>query len=188
MSLSLSCQSKQHRHADRGRDLYETPSIAIEALQRAEQLPHVIWEPAAGRGAIVRVLRNAGHSVIASDINSYDHPLNFVCDFLTMTQAPAGAQAIVTNPPYRLAGQFVAQALRLCPLVAMLCRLAFLESVRRAAILDAGMLARVHVFRRRLPMMHRDGWSGPRAASAIPFAWFVWDRKHAGPTTIDRIG
>ncbi|UPK32841.1 hypothetical protein IVB18_31950 [Bradyrhizobium sp. 186] len=109
----------------------------------------------------MRVLRSAGHSVIASDINSYDYALDFVCDFLTVKQAPTRIQAIVTNPPYRLAGQFVAQALRLCPLVAMLCRLAFYESLRRAPILDAGTLARVHVFRRRLPMMHRDGWSGP---------------------------
>ena len=54
-------------------------------------------------------------------------------------------------------------------------------------ILDGGLLARVHVFKNRLPMMHRAGWAGPQASSAIPFAWFVWDREHAGPTTIDRI-
>ena len=36
-------------------------------------------------------------------------------------------------------------------------------------------------------MMHRRGWTGPRATSSIPFAWFCWDRNHKGPTTIDRI-
>ena len=46
----------------------------------------------------------------------------------------------------------------------------------------------VHVFRNRLQMMHRDGWNGPRASSAIPFAWFCWDRNHRGPAVIDRIG
>src|SRR5262245_47430653 len=50
-----------------------------------------------------------------------------------------------------------------------------------------GRLARVHVFRSRLPMMHRAGWSGPRASSAIAFAWFVWDRDHAGPAELHRI-
>ena len=81
----------------------------------------------------------------------------------------------------------MAHALELVPRVVMLLRLAFLESERRAPILDRGALARVHVFRNRLPMMHRAGWAGPRASSAIPFAWFVWDRDHQGPTTIDRI-
>ena len=31
-------------------------------------------------------------------------------------------------------------------------------------------------------MMHRAGWSGPVARSAMAFAWFVWDRDHHGPT------
>ena len=55
------------RHPDsaRGNDLYETPEVATLALLRAEPLPRSIWEPACGRGAIVRVLRNAGHGVIA---------------------------------------------------------------------------------------------------------------------------
>ena len=52
-----------------------------------------------------------------------------------------------------------AHALSLCPRVAMLLRLSFLESTRRNAILDDGQLARVHVFRNRLPNMHRDGWT-----------------------------
>jgi hypothetical protein len=43
------------------------------------------------------------------------------------------------------------------------------------------------VFRNRIPMMHRDGWAGPRASSAMPFAWFVWDRDHRGPPTISRL-
>jgi hypothetical protein len=58
----------------------------------------------------------------------------------------------------------------------MLLRLAFLESERRSAILESGWLTRVHVFRKRLPMMHRVGWNGPRASSALAFAWFCWDR------------
>jgi hypothetical protein len=188
MTLDLACQSKQHRRADRGLDLYETPPVATQALRRVETLPTVIWEPAAGRGAIVRELRNAGHQVIASDIRSYaGFTLDFEQDFLTVLQAPAGTELILTNPPYRQAGEFVAEALCLCPRVIMLCRLAFLESVGRSPILDGGTLARVHVFKNRLPMMHRDGWTGPRASSALPFAWFVWDRNHVGPATIDRI-
>jgi hypothetical protein len=61
------------------------------------------------------------------------------------------------------------------------------ESQRRTAILEGGHLARVHVFRKRLPMMHRHGWAGPKASSAIPYAWFVWDQAHRGDPTLHRI-
>jgi hypothetical protein len=185
--LNLACQSKRHPHAERGLDCYQSPPCAVEALLSAERLPHVVWEPAAGRGNIVRVLRDAGHAVVASDIRDYGFPLHFRCDFLAETKVPARCAAIVTNPPYRLAQQFVAHALELSPLVLMLLRLAFLESERRSPLIDGGHLARVHVFKRRLPMMHRDGWSGPRASSAVPFAWFVFDRGYHGPTMIDRM-
>ena len=69
--LNHACGSGTHPHAQRGADMYETPPVAVEALLRAEKLPHVVWEPAAGRGAIVNVLRAAGHSVIASDLIDY---------------------------------------------------------------------------------------------------------------------
>jgi hypothetical protein len=69
----------------------------------------------------------------------------------------------------------------------MLLRLAFMESERRCGILEGRGLARVHVFRKRLPMMHRDSWQGRKANSGMAFCWMVWDRAHIGATTIDRI-
>jgi hypothetical protein len=83
--------------------------------------------------------------------------------------------------------QFVARALELSPRVIMLLRLAFLESDRRRHILENRGLARVHVFHKRLPMMHRDGWEDRKANSGMAFAWFVWNRAHAGPATINRV-
>src|SRR5262245_27190367 len=81
---------------------------------------------------------------------------------------------IVTNPPYMLANEFTAHALELCRNVVMLLRLAFLETERRSPILDGAGLRRVFVFRKRLPMMHRDGWEGRKATHGLAFAWFVW--------------
>jgi hypothetical protein len=185
--LDHSCQVQRHPHAERGLDLYETPSVATEALLRAEQLPARIWEPAAGRGAIVRVFRSHGHVVIASDIHDYGVPLRFVGDFLAQEAMPAGCEAIVTNPPFRDIERFVAHAIKLSPLVIMLARLAFYESNRRTPILENCGLARIHCFRKRLPMLHRDGWNGPKANSGMAFCWMVWSRDHVGPTTIDRI-
>jgi hypothetical protein len=180
--------SKRHAQAVRGHDLYETPEAAVLAVTQVERLPLRLWEPAAGRGAIVRPLRAAGHHVIASDLIDYGDPTHFAGrNFLAETKAPDGCEAIITNPPYSLAEKFVRHALELSPLTIMLLRLAFLESARRSDILEGAGLARVHVFRKRLPMMHRDGWTGRRATSGIAFAWFVWDRSHTGPTTIHRV-
>ena len=155
---------------------------------RVERLPHHIWEPACVPGSIVGVLRAAGHQVYATDLNDWGCPdSESGIDFLMEWQLRFHAETIVTNPPYKQADQFVAHALKLCPRVIMLLRLAFLESERRRPILESCGLARVHVFRKRLPMMHRHGWQGPRASSSIPFAWFVWQRDYNGKTELDRI-
>lgn len=173
--------------SERGDDLYETPSIATETLFRVERIPRLVWEPACGPGAIVRVLRDHGVNVVATDLVDYGCPRSAGgFDFLKLRRAPVDCLCIVTNPPYKAANAFVRRALELVPRVIMLLRLAFLESERRSDILDGGRLRRVHVFKKRLPMMHRDGWTGPRASSAVAFAWFVWDDKD-GPTIVDRI-
>ena len=186
--LDHSCQVQRAPLADRKDDLYGTPPEATRALLRAEILPHRLWEPCAGRGLIVDVLRAAGHEVLASDLVDYQQPTHFSRrDFLMERKAPEGCEAIVTNPPFKLAEEFVSHALDLCPRVIMLLRLAFYESERRTEILENRGLARIHVFRLRLPMMHRDGWEGKKANSGMAFAWFSWDRSHPGPTTIHRI-
>ena len=175
--------------AERGNDLYQSPPEAVHALLQVERLPETIWEPACGPGSIVRVLREAGHNVYATDLVDYASPDQDESgwDFLMERQLPLGVEAIVTNPPFKNAGEFVAHALELCPRVVMLLRLAFYESDRRTPILDSGQLARVHVFRKRLPMMHREGWEGRKANSGMAFAWFVWERDHSGPTELRRI-
>lgn len=185
----LSTQSAKAPLAERGNDLYETPPVAVHALLKAEDIPSVVWEPACGPGSIVSVLRNAGRRVVATDLVDYSsqHQDHSGWDFLFERRCPAGVKAIVTNPPFKNANEFVAHALTLCPKVIMLLRLAFLESERRSSILDGGTLARVHIFRKRLPMMHRHGWDGPKTGSGMAFAWFVWDRNHIGSTQLHRI-
>jgi hypothetical protein len=164
--------------------------VAVQALLRVETLPRDVWEPACGSGNIVKVLRAAGHHVVATDLYAYgcDKSASGI-DFLSGRFIPVGG-AILTNPPYQHAQAFVEKALSLSSKVVMLLRMAFYESARRSNILDNGKLARIHVFANRLPMMHRSGsnpWTGPKASSAMCFAWFVWDRNYKGPTTIDRI-
>lgn len=190
---NLNTGSAQHALKERGNDLYESPPEAVRALLAVEAVPQVVWEPACGPGSIVRVLRESGRQVYATDLVNYasrDQDQSG-WDFLMETQLPLGVQGIVTNPPFKNAVEFVQKARELVPYTAMLLRLAFLESERRRGILEGGDLARIYVFRNRLPMMHRagQGIAEPERhnSSALAFAWFVWDRTHTGPTEIHRI-
>jgi hypothetical protein len=188
--LDHSCQVQRHPLAERGADLYETPAVAVEALLRVLPLPSGgIWESACGRGAIANVLRAHGHRVVCTDLIDYgvDSTAVYGVDFLKMTDLPPGVTIILTNPPYSIANEFVAHALELCPNVIMLLRLAFLESERRSPILDGAGLKRVFVFRKRLPMMHRDGWEGRKANSGMAFAWMCWERGYRGHPITRRI-
>ena len=117
-------------------------------------------------------------------------------DFLMETRLPPGIEMLCSNVPFKLASQFAAHALSFVPRrVALLLRLSFLESGTeksaagraRLQVLDSGHLARVHVFRNRLPMMHRDGWTGNRVSNPTPYAWFIWNRDYRGPATLSRI-
>lgn len=171
-----------HSHADRGHDFYATPPEAVHALLAIEDkwLPQgTIWEPACGDGAISSVLASAGRNVISTDIVDRGYPGARVMSIFDADHRFT-FPAVITNPPFKLAREFVDAALTHAPYVAMLLRLAFLEGGARRTWFARTPLARVHVASRRLPMMHRDGWTGPKAGSAVCHAWFVWDKRHEG--------
>jgi predicted RNA methylase len=193
--LDMSTGNRVHAITDRGNDLYQTPPEAVRGLLAVEDVPKRLWEPACGPGAIVRELRTLGHDVVATDLVDYGlDDSDARVDFLMETQAPSGVDAIITNPPFKNADEFVAKAVDLCPEVYMLLRVAFLEGLRwyetghyNAKGLGAH-LARVWVFAPRLDMMHREGWEGPKANSGMAFGWFVFKRDHAKKRGSARIG
>ena len=83
--------------------------------------------------------------MIYSDVADYGFPLHFQRDFLTEAVMPGRilTKILLTNPPFRDIGPFVARALRLSPLVIMLVRLAL--NADRAPHFDPGELrARSH--------------------------------------------
>lgn len=186
--MAYRAQPKTHSHAERGDDFYATPPEAVHALLSVYTPPERIWEPACGDGAIVYVLRGAGHDVVATDLNDWGCPFSRSrIDFLMEQKPPAQCHCIITNPPYRLMEQFVAHAVLLVPQVVMLGRLAFLESERRTRLLEESGLHRVIVFRNRLPMMHRYGWTGPTNSNATAFAWFCWKRGYSAAPRLERV-
>jgi hypothetical protein len=176
-----------HHHGDRGLDAYFSPPEAVISLLHieADYLPRRIWEPAAGDGAIVRPLEAAGFTVIASDIADYGlRGCQSGINYLT-TKARPDVDGIITNPPYKLAMRFAERALEEVPYLALLLRTNFLESTARLPFFRKFQPARIWISSRRLPMMHRYGWQGPRAPSNTCFAWFVWDARSEQKRIVD---
>jgi len=185
--MSLVTGSGTYRAPVQHKDhLYETPPEAVRALLAVENVPPVVWEPACGPGAIVRELEASGHTVVASDLIDYGWDHFARRDFLMEQAIPLPTvQAIVTNPPFKLAEEFANRAISLSPKVYMLLRLAFLEGLRWQDRGLAEHLRAVHVFAPRLPFMHRADFDGPKNSnSGFPFAWFCWDREFVGKPTL----
>ncbi len=161
-------------------DFYPTPSGATLALCNLGILPTDVWEPACGDGAMSRVLESAGHRVVSTNLTDRGYGIHGV-DFLKCDEL--AAPAIVTNPPFGIADDFIAHALSLQPSVAcFFLRLKYLEGAKRfSRIFSKGGLAAVHVFVERvkffaggIAVADQPGWN------TEAFAWFVWRAGHNG--------
>jgi hypothetical protein len=180
------------RFLERAYDLRETPAEATRALIRTGELDkyRVLFEPCAGKGAISRVLKAGGWRVISHDLIDYDDrdpDIQTGIDFLVSCDVTY-LQAIVTNPPYRWADEFIRHGLWLKRPVYVLLRLMALEGAGRSDIME--YLHHVYVGIERLPMMHRPGWKGKKLKQgAMPFGWFVFkpEKNHAGYFSASRI-
>lgn len=160
-------------------DFYPTPPRATLALLGVEQFVGPIWEPSCGEGHISKVLLAAGHEVFSSDLvdRGYGEPrIDFLMEY------KARAPNLITNPPFKLATEFMRHATSLSTAkVALLLRLACLEGIERGEVYDTTPLARIHCFRKRLSMYRRG--EDMKAGGTLAFAWFVWDSAHSGAPT-----
>jgi hypothetical protein len=113
--------------------------------------------------------------VFGADIVSYGWPHTIIRDYLAEPVCMVDT-GIVTNPPFRLAEAFIRKAISDgCHYHAWLLRTNFLESVSRLALWRAMPPSRIWISSRRLPMMHRLGWAGPKSSSNVSYMWAVWD-------------
>lgn len=163
-------------------DFYPTPAPATHSLLAAEKFIGDIWEPACGNGAISDVLKAHGYNVLSTDLFDRGYGESRI-DFLMEQRLLA--PNVVTNPPFKMAEEFVRKALDLgAQKVAMLLRLAWLEGSQRKSLFESTPLARVHVASRRLSMARGGIEEGRGGGSMIAFAWFVWDCSHVGATEL----
>jgi len=165
----------------RERDLYETPEWVTDALMpHLPREPMRVWEPAAGSGKMVRALMKRGLTVYASDIE----PLMQCAreDFLSCAIANA-VDAVITNPPYELATEFVQRALGSVPntgFVAMLLRTDFDHAKTRSYL-----FADHPAFSKKVVLTKRIKWfEDSKGQPSFNHAWFIWDWQHKGAPTL----
>jgi hypothetical protein len=165
-------------------DDFPTPPWATRAL-----LEHVIGEndtlsgltclePACGVGHMSKVLKEYFGSVSSADV--YDYGYGSVRNFLTFPHPIDSYDWVITNPPFRLAEEFVLRSLSFARVgVAILARTVFLESSGRyRAIFQTTPPTKFAQFVERVPMV--KGRVDKSATTATGYCWLVWDKRVTG--------
>lgn len=181
-------------------DFFPTPPWAGRALvehvligggwRRDQLAKQSCWEPACGSGELVVGLSEYFNCVWASDV--FDYGRGFaVHDFLFPVRPqflPKSGRVhwAITNPPFRLAAQFIKHALSIAiEGVAMLVRTSFIEGIERyRTLFNVHRPALLAPFSERVPMV--KGRCDPKAGSATSYCWIVWSKllHHAGRTNV----
>lgn len=164
-------------------DDFPTPPWATRAFitKVIKPLPReTVVEPAAGRGYMAEVLKERFALVSSFDIASYNGycpalPGGFLAN--KRFDAPDQWDWCITNPPFKLAEQFVRRGLHVARRgVAMLCRTVIIEGQARFdnlyRIEPPALIAQ---FVERVPMV--EGQFDPKASTATGYAWVVWDKS-----------
>ena len=175
-------------------DFYVEPHWLVNALLDVEMFTGTVLDPACGSGTIVSCCRERGIKATGADIVDRGFKHVQVQDFFERTEP---VDAIICNPPYKLAQRFVERGLTLAPKVVMLLRLVFVEGQRRKRFYAATPPARIWVTARRasIPDGAHSGQRDRHGAVVQPegkggsvvYAWFVWQRGHRGDTILRRL-
>jgi len=169
-------------------DDFPTPPWATRALcelldSEAEPLHRLTCrEPAANRGHMVRPLREYFQQVEAADV--HDYGCGFPVQDYLFGPMPDKVDWTISNPPFRLAEQFIERAVRSSRRgVAVLVRSAFLEGVGRyERLFSVDQPAVVAQFAERV-VMHK-GRLAPEGSTATAYCWLVWLTTTSSPTRL----
>ena len=161
-------------------DFYQTPYNITRRLLEVEKFKGRILEPASGAGAIKAILKEAGYD----DVTAYDLLLNGK-DFLTETRK---FDAIITNPPFSLAKEFILKACEVAPRFAFLLPLNYLHGKERLdEIYSREILEKIYIFV-RYPLLSREIRSdGKYDTGMMVYAWYIFDTRHKSAPTIHLI-
>ena len=146
----------------------------------------LIWENACGQGHLSQILELYGHRVISTDLIDRGYGVGGV-DFL-VDNVYDGFQydAIITNPPYKFALEFVEKSIKIAPLVCMLLRIQFIESEGRNKLYEENPPRYVAVFKKRVNCS-KNAVFPRKESSPVCYAWFIWERGYKGNPELLRI-
>lgn len=198
---NLGCRSLVGDSVNRERvegDYYATPPEATKVLLESFGLNNcfTFYEPACGEGhiskEIERYFSNLGYGIgtgiklTSSDLVSRGYGCGGV-DFLKLDEE-FKYDCVITNPPFKLAQEFIEKALKLSnKYVIMFAKIQLLEGVARRKLFDKFPPKYIYVFTNRINPL-RNGSpvdeNGKRWASTMCFAWFVWEIGFEGEPKI----
>lgn len=138
-------------------DLYSTPEIALDKLFEVVNFSKdkKYFEPCAGIGIVSEYLRNKGLYVVTNELFDHGYTTEYKEDFLN-TDIQFDYDIIVSNPPYKLANEFVNKGFECVKEQYLLLRLQFLESKKRyEQLFNKGHLKNVYVFVSRISCTER---------------------------------
>lgn len=182
-TLGASNHTEKERQAN---DYYATDPIAAELLLQQEEF-YNIWECASGENHLANVFKRHGHNVRTSDIVQRT-PTTEVYDFLSMDNTTWDGD-IITNPPYKLATEFIYKALSIIrdgDKVAMFLKVQFMEGKERKHLFTNFPPKTIYVSSSRILCAKNAEFEKMKqgGGSAVAYAWYVWVKGYKGPTTV----
>lgn len=177
--IAPSNHSLKNRESD---DFYATDPKAVDMLCNLEKFSQTILEPACGQGHIAKALEARGYKVLAYDLIDRGYGTTGI-DFLTFDRQNVNAD-VITNPPYKLAQEFVEKAMDVVASghkVAMFLKLTFLETAKRRELFKKYPPKTVYVASQRIACWPNGK---PTAQSMVCYAWFVWEKGFSGDTVL----
>lgn len=130
-----------------------------------------VWEPACGDGRLARVLEWHGLEVTSSDIREFPGYGTPGVDFLTPSlEACFSYDAIITNPPFSLAKEFLIQARQIAPVVIFLVKQNYWNTKGRIPLWDEHRPTFFLPITWRLAFLKEERGSSP----LMDCAWCVW--------------
>lgn len=177
--IAPSNHSLKNRESD---DFYATDPKAVDMLCNLEKFSQTILEPACGQGHIAKTLESHGYKVLAYDLIDRGYGTTGI-DFLTLDKQNVSAD-VITNPPYKLAQEFVEKAMSVIApghKVAMFLKLTFLETARRRELFKKYPPKTVYVASQRIACWPNGK---PTTQSMVCYAWFVWEKGFSGDTVL----
>lgn len=167
-------------------DFYATEPLATYLLCEKERFSTTVWEPCVGEGHIAEALKQCGYNVKCSDIIDRGYTKDIKLQDFLEVDIPDNKFDIITNPPYKLAGEFVKHALDISVdgvKVAMFLKIQFLESAERYKLFKQYPPKYVYVASKRLRCAI-NGEFDKTSSGAMCYAWFVWKKGFNGEPTL----